>query len=93
LEAHHVTRDRDGSYVHHGSEHLHLDDLMTLCAICHRVEHDQIVRAVIAEWEMEDDYPMVRLQLEMEGFSIPKRGGNEAAAPSGLGEADAQQQL
>ena len=93
LEAHHITRDDKGSYVYHGSEHLHLDDLRTLCAVCHRVEHGQIVRAVIAEWEMDDDFSMLRLQLEMEGFSIPKRGGDETSAPCGLDRADAQQQL
>jgi hypothetical protein len=85
LEAHHVTRTQDGSYVFLGSEHLHLDDLRTLCAVCHRVEHGQIVRAVIAEWELDDDSRMGYLQLEMEGFSILRRRRDEP--PSGPDDA------
>lgn len=33
LEVHHKT------YKNHGKEHLHLDDLITLCRTCHELEH------------------------------------------------------
>jgi hypothetical protein len=34
LHVHHLT------YEHHGEEHLHLDELQTLCSVCHAVEHE-----------------------------------------------------
>ncbi len=33
LEAHHLT------YKHHFTEHKHLDELVTLCRVCHQLEH------------------------------------------------------
>ena len=33
LQAHHLT------YEHHYKEHLHLNDLITLCKKCHEIEH------------------------------------------------------
>lgn len=35
LEVHHLT------YEHHGEEHLHPEDLVTLCRDCHAREHDK----------------------------------------------------
>ena len=35
LQAHHKT------YAHHGSEHLHLGDLVTLCKRCHKQVHKE----------------------------------------------------
>ncbi len=45
LEVHHT------SYANHGAEHLHLDDLETLCAVCHYIEHGATIQAVLAERE------------------------------------------
>jgi hypothetical protein len=67
LEAHHKT------YEHHGSEHLHLDDLQTLCSVCHCVEHGLLVQAAIREWEanQKNQSPLSHLDSL---FVFPDRG-------------------
>lgn len=66
FEAHHRT------YEHHGSEHLFLEDLETLCAICHSIVHGQLARAAIKLWESEDGNEYRRLQLFRSAIHIPK---------------------
>ena len=72
-EADHLT------YKHHGSEHLHLEDLQTLCVVCHRVKHKRFIEAVIAEWDRDRDDGnwFDSLQLVMQGFDLSRAEASE----------------
>jgi len=47
LEVHHLT------YEHHGLEHLHLEDLITLCPVCHALREGHEVDAILSEYHIE----------------------------------------
>jgi len=68
LQCHHV----GGDYRHHGSEHLHLDDLTTLCAICHHLFHGELVEAIALEWAVNNQglFGKERARLIAEGFQV-----------------------
>jgi hypothetical protein len=69
LQAHHIT------YDHLGSEHRHLDDLLCLCSVCHKLMHNQVIQAVLEQWargrernSFADDLDLTRC-----GFSVESR--------------------
>jgi len=76
LETHHKT------YEHHGSEHLFLEELETLCAMCHRITHSRLIEAVVEEFNADekDEQRYVRLMLNGDVF-VPPPSTGPAAPP------------
>jgi 5-methylcytosine-specific restriction endonuclease McrA len=60
-ETHHKT------YTHHGSEHLHLDDLEALCLVCHRLEHCEngLIEAIIAEAQGDERFEWRQMSISL----------------------------
>jgi len=56
----------------HGSEHLYIDDLQSLCAVCHRMVHGEVIEATLLEWQLAAYRPAsqyaAQFQLVKDGF-------------------------
>jgi hypothetical protein len=64
LDTHHKT------YEHHGLEHQFTDDLISLCRICHALEHGHLAEAICAEFSEEIHYSENKSELET--FGVPE---------------------
>ena len=63
LECHHLT------YEHRFSEHLHLEDLVTVCAVCHALRHKRYLEAIFSDFDQQNrnipQSQMIRLFLPL----------------------------
>ena len=66
-----------------GSEHIHLDDLATLCRPCHLREHGFIPEALILDYKMSR-LPLDDIMSEFVDTSRQTTSGNSSANSSRL---------
>lgn len=77
LQCHHTT------YHHHGSEHLFLEDLQALCVVCHDLEHDKVIPAILQsrQWSADRIQSRWYMTLEEKGFRQRRAEKTETTEP------------